>query len=243
MEVSFSDEIRSLDCQVPLLDGRIWRIDWFGRICLKGHEPMINVVFKPIRGGGDYSPIHEEAFCYEIRASYLPALGIGSHWRKGQLIKRDNSDPGIETIEIKSLEFWENNIQFCPTVPSDRPSRISSSDYPIKSKEGYHGQIMAVANQTDSFHYLIPCMEVVRFYYGTSSKLSRNILRGIWTCSIERNVIFIPGGEKNSIYDSENRWTELMRGPLAACDYALEQSIAQRVANSFKTWASPVPRL
>lgn len=173
-------------------DDRIWRIDWFDKVLRNPSvesDPLIKVLISPPYEEDkwpksteppsifdDYKRDWKHSKVVELPISYLNRISIGSMWRNGKLVdspkrKSDKvhlykidiqpqcAEPVFTTVSEESIGKW-NYQQFsnsnCIIMENCKASNMN--------QRGILKRIV------------IPCSELLRFYFATSTKLVRKII-------------------------------------------------------------------
>jgi len=175
-------------------DDRIWRIDWFGDCAYPAavrrySQPSIKVVLSPLRG----DVVDREALLLpegtdllqsrEIWApiSALPILSIGDLWQHGRRI--DSPDYQVETFKQLSI---------IPATASFVKAGLAIEEHfllPLAAHPWHrqHTQSYCVAIALDERRrLLIPCIELIRFYFGSSS----NLLQRLFTAPLRNEALW-----------------------------------------------------
>ncbi len=166
-------------------DNRTWRIDWFDKVTrnpIVESDPTIKVMLSPVFNNtksilDDWATDWPQSKVIELPISYLNRISIGSTWKNGKLddslsrkkdkayfinmdIPPQNTEPVFNTISGESIGKIWNYMQFSKTNCLILEDCISS-----------------LANQRNTLkRVIIPCPELVRFYFATSTKLVRKII-------------------------------------------------------------------
>jgi hypothetical protein len=166
----------------------IWRVEWFGEVDLNPQvpsEPTIEVTLIPLREPeiNPYTIYKESAYKADARrlvrvgVGLLPCLYIGSLWQGGKQ---------LETPKFAPWDF--NELLITPqtariTDSYQEPGMITEEFYPAASScvKAKYLVVDLDAERHDGHQHsklIIPCVEVARFYYMTSTQLSREIISG-----------------------------------------------------------------
>lgn len=156
-------------------DDRTWRLDWLGDVAFQRYRrfetPFICLALSPYREDSFPYPADEQRHVH-VPVGTLPILGVGSLWVKGRQVGFQSSVEEIFTVEANS----------------DR-TRLAKAGIP-DGEEGYlvpfehhpfhhrHTRSWCLVAQSDeSATVVIPTMEVIRFYFGSSSGLATRLLK------------------------------------------------------------------
>ena len=178
-------------------DDRLWRVDWFGKLVLNPNnlsEPQVQVFISPFNSfpedpAANKAVNHNERAAIQIGVGQLPLVHVGSAWRNGQLYPIHELNYKSEifeslTISAETLKVVKANHKV------DGSYIIDPRYFPIGSANGLSARCLCVKHQNDPFGLIIPMMELIRFYYSTSTKLARILLNGSFSQSVD--VLYNP---------------------------------------------------
>jgi len=160
-------------------DERIWRLDWFGECGYPGSvqrytQPSIKVAISPLRCLPDdvealllptcTDHAHQREVWVPIAA--LPLLGIGDLWQNGRLV----ASPDYEVETFDGLRIEPATTSFVKAgLAIDEKFLIPLNIHPWHRP---HTQAYCVTVEGESGRrLLIPCAEIIRFYFGSSGNL------------------------------------------------------------------------
>jgi hypothetical protein len=160
-------------------DDRYWRLDWLGEVSYPGtvmlrSQPSVKVYFPPLRVNPennesllapDATELREQLYVW-LPIGMLGLLGIGDLWQNEKLISRPpyhrklferlNIGPGTCTFINSGLSIDERFLLPLAVHPWHRQAT----------------QSYCVMLQIDEVRrIIIPCLELIRFYFGSSSDL------------------------------------------------------------------------
>ncbi len=182
--------------QPPLIpqltpDDRPWRIDWFGDVGYPGNirryaQPSIKVSLSPLR----CDPVEHAALLlsdstdhqhqHEVWApiAALPMLSIGDLWQGGQQI----ASPNYQVESFKGLAINPESTAFVKAgLALEEHFLLPLSHHPWHR---HHTQSYCVAvSLGDQCRLLVPCAEIIRFYFGSSS----NFLQRLFTAPLAQD--------------------------------------------------------
>ncbi len=163
-------------------DGRPWHVDWFGcvRRAASGGETQVELLLSPIRRGwwstGGYChSASDRSFIEPGQQRVVPVsldlfvrTPIGSVFLDGEHeepIRYEDYEVGVST---ERLRFIETDVA------------LAGARYPV----GGHGRgwCLELRIEADDTRVVVPVLEVLRFYYGTSSAL----LNALLSCDFDR---------------------------------------------------------
>jgi hypothetical protein len=154
-------------------DARYWRIDWFGEMGYPGSvrrysHPSIQVAISPAQ---DVSAEIPKANPWEMRNVWMPigslgSLRIGDVWKNGELF----SSP------VYCQNTFENIKIDAETVSPIKAglSLDGSHLLPFEEHSGHRLHTNAyclMVKMPGNLRLIIPAIEIIRFYFGTSSSL------------------------------------------------------------------------
>lgn len=163
-----------------------FRIEWFGDVSYGGRSggrsPLVNVVLARAHqgqwtrsiGGDDGPPIMAS-----IPVAYLRLLRIGDVWVLGQ---RAGCDSGSIRLTFPDILIDNTTTDVRPVgLPLDETD--GDPNYPLVFSEfdahrGHTGAFCARVRLDDGIVLVVPCMELVRFYFGASGLLLNRLFSG-----------------------------------------------------------------
>lgn len=168
-------------------DDQTWRIDWFDGVSLNPvveSDPTIRVMLTPVDIETnpilkDWTTIWDKRKIIALPVSYLNQISIGSTWRKGKLVGSLNSNrdkdysfqiyippQNVEpTFKPINKAANEGNIKWnYSTFSNTRCLVLENCKYSFRNNQSVVGRV------------IIPCSELLRFYFATSTKLVRKII-------------------------------------------------------------------
>jgi hypothetical protein len=164
-------------------DERIWRVDWFGDCGYPGTvrryaQPSVRVVLSALRcDPSDQIALltpeatdHQHSHQAWVPVAALPMLSIGDLWQEGQQI----ASPGYQRESFGKLRIDSETACFIKAgLAIDDHFLIPLSHHPWHR---LHTQSYCVSiSMADGRRLLVPCMEIIRFYFGSSSNLLQRL--------------------------------------------------------------------
>ena len=158
-----------------------WRVDWFGDVDYpdrqaRSSQPSVAVQFSCHSGFG----VHDRRQIW-LPVGLLPMLKIGDLWERGSPTGK-NTAP--EKGEITNLLINDDTVQYCKAGSKHYPTAtgIRSAFYclPLSEHPWHldHTQTNCLfIKWQGKQQIIIPCMELIRFYFGSSSSLLSALLR------------------------------------------------------------------
>lgn len=170
-----------LPISIPFLtpDDRPWRIDWFGELSFPGgtnrrSQPCVRTAISPVLcNPADHKTLLSAASteCYEQRQRWLPIgmlpyIQVGDIWQN----KRHLHTPNYQQVLFKEVEITRETTNFIKAGLSiDNEFILPLNQHPWHRQQTQSYCISAkLANEK---RIVIPCMEMIRFYFGSSSSL------------------------------------------------------------------------
>lgn len=169
-------------------DERIWRLDWFGECAYPGSvrryaQPCIKVSLSPLRcDPNDHavfylpdSTDHQHTNEAWVPIAALPMLAIGDLWQAGKKI----ASPDYQVEKFRRLEIHPESTAFVKAgLALEERFLLPLSRHPWHR---HHTQSYCVSVAlADQRRLLIPCIEIIRFYFGSSS----NFLQRLFTAPL-----------------------------------------------------------
>ena len=177
-----------------------WRIDWLGNVIRRqGHmaQHHIQVFLSPLVRGHQGSLTDPGAAdqtrqkLVEIGVGYMPRLFIGATFRAGQFVPQHPRmyrrfyaasmvDPSVSRF-VRLDELLTRNMDQRPPVSLVYPSEFSVGSRAWSRAKA--SQVLAIpdAKGIDPYYLLIPCIEVIRFFFCTSSLFSTHLFSSAWS--------------------------------------------------------------
>lgn len=159
-------------------DERLWRIDWFGECHYprgrRNSQPSVRVVISPVLSDPEDSDALLAANATNLnnqRQVWLPVgilylVRIGDIWHNGQCVHT----PDYQIQKFEKLGINKGTTDFIKAgLPLDGEYLLPLNEHPwhVLQTQSY---CLSVSLLNDS-RIIIPCIELIRFYFGSSSKL------------------------------------------------------------------------
>lgn len=169
-------------------DERIWRLDWFGECAYPGSvrryaQPCIKLSLSPLRcDPNDHvafflpdSTDHQHTNEAWVPIAALPMLAIGDLWQAGKRI----ASPDYQVEKFWRLEIHPEFTAFVKAgLALEEHFLLPLSRHPWHR---HHTQSYCISVALkDQRRLLIPCVEIIRFYFGSSS----NFLQRLFTAPL-----------------------------------------------------------
>lgn len=173
-----------LHCPQLTPDDRYWRIDWFGEVAYPGtvrrySQPSIKVCISPLVDPNTLRMLFDTPMgdCQQQRSVWMPwgsllFLRIGDVWHQGRPVEMIPQD----------CEVFRDLVINPSTVTIIKAGHSVDDHFllPFSEHAGHrahtHAYCLAVAAGASTL--VIPCVELIRFYFGSSSWLLHQLLTG-----------------------------------------------------------------
>jgi len=163
-----------------------FRIEWFGDVTYAGRtggrSPLILVTLARGHQGQWVSTLDEDEgapITTAIPAAYLRLIRIGDIWVRGE---RAGSDPRSIRQTFPDLLIEESNTEIRPAgLPIETDGEGVSYLLPFsefQSHRGHTGAFCARVQMENGTILVVPCMELIRFYFGASGMLLKTLFSG-----------------------------------------------------------------
>ena len=167
-------------------DKKSWRLDWFGEVSyptvhLRYAQPSVRILLSPLTSElDDHETLnstdatdlsHQRSIWLPIGS--LPLLRIGSIWREGQMILKPKYQHGT----FINLDITPRTTSFIKAgLPLDDAYLIPLAEHPWHRRATQSYCLCVELPQGKRL--LIPCLELIRFYFGSSSNLLGRLFKG-----------------------------------------------------------------
>jgi len=188
-------------------DEKNWRIDWFGEIAfpnrlIRRKQPSVLVHLSRIisdRYDEDptvlLSPESTSPARFQrkiwISVGTLPILRVGDIWRNGQLV----SQPDYQLEEFTNVHIGRESSHLIKAGLNfnERGFLLPLTEHPwhMHCTQSY----CVLVELADSRRIIIPCIELIRFYFGSSS----NLIAKLFQPPLKRNSLY-----HNAQYDKSS---------------------------------------
>lgn len=213
-------------------DHRVWRLDWFGDCGYPPHirryaQPSIKVVLSAVRSDPpDHSALldpastdHQHSHAAWAPISALPLLAIGDLWQDGRQI----TSPDYQIETFKSLTITPETTSFVKAGLAINEHFLLPLNYHPWHRTHTHAYCVAV-ELGQGKRLLVPCVELIRFYFGSSG----NLIQRLFTQPLAASSLW---SEKR--FDTTTRHLHLV---LAEKLSGASASDIGRIANSKFAW-------
>ena len=162
-------------------DTRPWRVDWFGEVAYspsgqRRTQPVYRVLISPVLGDLSSPNIvtddgdQREAW---LSIGTLPMVSMGDIWQDG------------ERIAQPSYQHESFGIHIANSSTNIIKTGLSLGEHfllPLNEHRWHRGATQSYCvciSMKDGKHLIVPCMELIRFYFGTSSNVLHKLFTGL----------------------------------------------------------------
>lgn len=172
-------------------DGKSWRIDWFGDVAFPNkreshRQPSICIAISRVIKGpfGQFISNHSVRGQRQIWApvGLLPNFRIGDIWQDGFLIQHEENPPlAFENLNVNRVS---SRIAKAGVDVEGRGFLLPVQAHPwhMRHTQSY----CLVVRLSQDQQLIIPCVELIRFYFGSSSSL----LATLFTPPLDRTRLY-----------------------------------------------------
>lgn len=191
-------------------DDRVWRLNWFGGVDRGTYERSLSEIklsFSPLVTNLKLKRYSNHAVDSEVNDSvsvaigHLPSLTLGSAWKNGEAIINDNINSETNVFEVYGSKIPEF-IPAMDIIPLNI-YKLGGSLCMTPCLVLKNMKLISTSNENMSWRIskpistvIIPCPEIVRFYFGTSSTLIRKLIHGAATNVSELVVLTDSNGKR-----------------------------------------------
>lgn len=161
------------------------RIEWFGDVAYAGRSggrsPMVAVTLARGHQGQWIRTdiVDDSPLTASIPIAYLRLLRIGDIWVSGQ---RVGTDPGSTRITFQNLQIDDSTTSVLPAgFPIEEEGGEPTYLLPFSDFDGHRGHTGAFCARVrlpEGGFLVVPCMELIRFYFGDSGLLLKRLFSG-----------------------------------------------------------------
>lgn len=162
-------------------DGSRWRVDWFGQVhypnrMYRSGQPSVVLHLSKLRGTPEtladwLSPSLTEAdqHTQTISIGALPHFAVGDIWADGRRESGPGPDYELETFTDVQIDANTTSIIKAGLNPAEEGFLLPLSQHPWHREctQSYCIRLTL----PDGRRLIVPCMELIRFYFGSSSNL------------------------------------------------------------------------
>lgn len=202
-------------------------IIWFGRVSSIGragqHKPQIEVVLRPAEDP------NARTVRILVPAAFVRALRLGDVWHGPNLVAVSSAP----VVQLKDLQISGNAENVSPI---GRPLEEGSGEFPLdfrtySAHSGHTGAFTVRERLSEDQWMVIPCWEVLRFYFGASGALASRLLSGpIAARNLYRSI--------RHDQRSDTHWLDLASGLPAAAAATVARIALDPSAGSAARWIS-----
>ena len=159
-------------------DDRVWRLIWFGECAYPAQvrrysQPSFKAVLSPLLEAADpESADRHHQYDAWVPISALPILAVGDLWQHGRQI----ASPDYQVETFKRLRITPSTTAFVKSgLAVDGHFLLPLGWHPWHIQHT-HSYCVSV-DLEDGGRLLIPCMEIIRFYFGSTGNLIQRLFR------------------------------------------------------------------
>ena len=161
-------------------DARPWRVDWFGEVAYQSNgqrrsQPVYRVLITPVIGDlASPNIVTDEGDQREAWLSIgtLPMVGVGDIWQNGERLAQPVYQQ--ESFDVHIANSWADIIKAGLSVGDDFLLPLSEHRWHRGATQSY----CVCISLNDGKRLIVPCMELIRFYFGSSSNLLHKLFTG-----------------------------------------------------------------
>jgi hypothetical protein len=180
------------------------RFDWFGSVKRSRQAgavlPYLSISCSIVDAATGQPPSDtagQKNIAVEVLVPWLRLLRLGDVWRRGRLA---GSEP-LERVTFKGLVVDDATTSVGPCgKSSEGPDGVRRHDLPFASFSRHADHTLAYLVRVEAgpgLVFLVPSMELVRFYFGSSGALLQNIFSGAF--AKDRLYTFASKNEQNGV--------------------------------------------
>lgn len=162
-------------------DARPWRVDWFGEVAYPSNgqrrsQPFYRVLLSPVIGDLSFPNIvtddgdQREAW---LSIGTLPMVSMGDIWQNGEKIALPNYQQ--ESFGIYIAHSSANIIKAGMSLDEHFVLPLNEHRWHRGATQSY----CVCISMKDGKRLIVPCMELIRFYFGTSSNVLHKLFTGL----------------------------------------------------------------
>lgn len=162
-------------------DERPWRVDWFGEVAYPSNgrrrsQPVYRIQISPVLGDLSSPNIvtddgdQREAW---LPIGTLPMVGIGDIWQNGEKIAQPNYQQ--ESFGIYVAGSSTNIIKAGMSIDEHFVLPLNEHRWHRGATQSY----CVCISMKDGKRLIVPCMELISFYFGTSSNVLHKLFTGL----------------------------------------------------------------
>lgn len=158
-----------------------FRVSWFGNVVRSNTADSVVVMFAPREIStetGEVGFAYNKCIPVPLPVAYLRKFRIGDIWENGNF---------TGSRDLQALETFQLNIspQTATVLPAGAPlsGDRPSPEYPLPfsafqgHRDHTHSQCVRI-QLGDGSIFIVPCMELVRFYFGSSGSFLKRLFSG-----------------------------------------------------------------
>ena len=209
-------------------DARPWRVDWFGEVAYQTNgqrrsQPVYRVLISPVIGDlSSSNVVTDDADQREAWLSIgtLPMVGVGDIWQDGE--RMSQPDYQHESFGVHIANSWVDIIKAGLSFEENFLLPLNEHRWHRGATQSY----CVCISMKDGKRLIVPCMELIRFYFGTSS----NVLHKLFTGPLREEMLW-----REKSFDPATKHLHIK---LASKISGVSASDIGRIALSHEAWRS-----
>ncbi|MCB4809841.1 hypothetical protein LG204_00750 [Methylovorus menthalis] len=163
-----------------------WRLVWYGKLDqlgpYEGNAKIIKAYLQKLTDKGSSglsrASVSGEYQIVDMPIGELARIPIGTVIKNG--IPQSAPLPFFEKELKEKLNFAENNIEIIDRYTFDHEKKLIIPNKSGLEKSDYQANqfFLTVGEPDNKFRYIVPCTEIFRFFYATSSVMANAFLSG-----------------------------------------------------------------
>lgn len=181
--------LRRIDFQALSPDSGFWRIDWIGGVTFpiesqRISQPSVELSISPVEYDAADPSVLEHSVTnpapgkrrVSMPIGALPVLAIGDIWKDGwRFSSPDYVEETFREVTIAPTQESNHFIKAGLSIDGAYVLPLAQHPWHIHHTKSY----CVCVNLADGRRVVIPCMELIRFYFGSSSRLIHVLFGGV----------------------------------------------------------------
>lgn len=169
-------------------DSRPWRVNWFGELVYlndgrRRTQPVYRVLISPVLGDLSQTPIEVDVSDQReawLPIGTLPMVCIGDIWQNGERLSQP--DYQQESFDVQIMPASADVVKAGLAIEDQFLLPLNEHPWHRGATQSYCISIQ----MKDGRRLIVPCMEIIRFYFGSSSSL----LHKLFTVPLDESSLF-----------------------------------------------------
>lgn len=159
-------------------DGLSYHLDWHGPVSLNAPDVQLSILLSPIEEGRNKAAgriLHEKRMLLGgLDVGLLPILRLGSIWKNGRCEERYQH----ETRALSCVGIGPEAVQLVASGSKIEETFLIPPWCLELLPFGFDSDCVVVKRGDDPFSVIIPVIELIRFYYCSSTQMARSLFFG-----------------------------------------------------------------